>query len=95
MIQQPLDFGHQVQTTHVGGSEKWRASGLETGGVPKVINSYSKLEKVFHHANAAIMVSMEKSITQRHTAFDLSSMLDQDINNLHTGLGYCELQRSL
>lgn len=67
----------------------------DRGGVPKVINSYSKLEKVFHHANAAIMVSMEKSITQRHTAFDLSSMLDQDINNLHTGLGYCELQRSL
>ena len=76
MIQQPLDFGHQIQGTHVGGSEEWSASSLGTRVVPKIINSHSMLKEVLHHANTAVLIFAKKRIMHGHTVFYRSTMLD-------------------
>lgn len=95
MIQQPLDFSHQVQGAHVGSSEEWGASSLGTRGVPKIINFHSMLKEVLHHVNTAVVIFTKKCIMYGHTVFDWGAMLDQDINDFYISSSRCVLQRLL
>ena len=95
MIQQPLDFSHQIQGTHVGSSEEWSASSLGTRGVPKIINSHSMLKEVFHHANTAVVIFTKKCIMHGHAVFYWGTMLNQDINNFYISSSRCAPQRLL